>query len=198
MIGTTTILMLRYCIPSTQLMARQRSSVRRSHETMLGLRSSCANYDVFGPMGIPGQDLVTQRWPVTVRNPTTSDGKPDIADVIYGIHLCTHAHGEELPNGFELLPDAAGPDRVTRMQIENGRIRLSDRVIFGLLATAVMCHVNTVQRVPNGYFFKCTGEETLLINDWWGRKADFLELVSRYPLPPCVNMDFGVWMAEIG
>jgi hypothetical protein len=144
-------------------------------------------------MALPGQDLVAQRWPVIVPNPKASGGKPDIADVIYGIHRCTHGHGQELPNGFELLRDTAGPDGLTRMVIEQGKLRLSDRVIFGLLAVAVLCPVNTDQEVSDRYYLTFAGDR-LVINDWWGRKGDFLELVSRHPLPPCVTMDFGDWM----
>ena len=82
-------------------------------------------------------------FPVEVLKRTNPNGKPDIADVIYSIHRCTHGHGDELPNGFELLPDAAGPARFTRMSIERGKLRLSDRAIFGLLAIAVLSGANT-------------------------------------------------------
>src|SRR5262245_19650534 len=56
------------------------------------------NYGILGPMGAPGIDLAKTRFPVTVKKPTASDGKPDIADVIYGIHRCAQAHGDELPD----------------------------------------------------------------------------------------------------
>jgi hypothetical protein len=107
------------------------------------------NYGILGPMGAPGIDLVQTRFPVTVKGPTAPDGKPDLADVLYGIHRCGHAHGDELPDGFELLQDAAGPTRVTRMLIERGKVRLSDRVIFGLLAVAVLSPVNMIRRLKN-------------------------------------------------
>jgi hypothetical protein len=154
-----------------------------------------ANYDILGPMGAPGLDLVATRWPVRVSNPKASAGKPDIADVVYGIHRCTHGHGEEMPHGFELFPDAGGPDCLTRMQIRKGKVRVSDRVIFGLLATVVMCHVNCDQRVPDGYYLTFAGEQ-ILINHWWGRKVEFLQLVSRHPIP-CQIMEFGDWMEVV-
>jgi hypothetical protein len=155
-----------------------------------------ANYDILGPMGAPGLDLVATRWPVEVEHPKASDGKPDIADVIYGIHRCKQSHGEELPHGFELLPDAAGPVGLTRMRIEKGKVQLSDRVIFGLLATALLCPANTDQRVPRGYHLTFV-DKPLFLNEWWGRKADFLELASSYPIP-CQIMDFGDWMHSPG
>ena len=150
-------------------------------------------YSVFGPMGMPGINLEETRFPVVVQNPKASGGKPDAADVIYGIHRCAHGHGEELPAGFALYPDAAGPSRRTRYSFENGAARLSDRVIFGLLAVAVLSPVNHDQRVPEGYYLAFSDKAQLMINEWCGREADFAGIVALDPAP-LVKMDFGDWM----
>ena len=138
------------------------------------------NYSIFGPMAAPGIDLVNTRWPVKVERPKASGGLPDIADVIYGIHRCTHGHGNELPDGFALLPDAAGPARITRLWVEKGKVHLSDRVIFGLIAVAALSPVNADQRVPDGYHLTFAGT-ILPINDWWGRAADFSTIAAKEP-----------------
>ncbi|SRR6266496_2028536 len=153
------------------------------------------NYATFGPMAAPGIALAETRWPVKVERPTAPGGKPDIADVIYGIHRCAHGHGDELPHGFELLPDAAGPARLTQMLIERGRVRLSDRVIFGLLAVAVLSPVNADQTVPETYHLSLGGRK-FLINDWWGRVGEFAKEVAQEQLPH-VTMNFGDWMDGI-
>ena len=127
------------------------------------------NYGILGPMGMPGVALSETAFPVKVQRPKAAGGKPDLADVIYGIHRCTHGHGDELPAGFELLPDAAGPARLTRFMVEQGRIRLSDRIIFGLLGVAVLSPVNVGQSVPDSYFLSF-GVRRLVINEWWGRR----------------------------
>ena len=151
------------------------------------------NYGILGPMGAPGINLVETRFPVTVQRPRAAGGTPDIADVIYGIHRCTHGHGDELPSGFELIQDAAGPSRLTHMSIERGKVRLSDRMIFGLLAVAVLSPVNQDQHAPAGYHLTF-GESTRLdINDWWGRASDFPAIAAREPLPQ-VTLDFTSWM----
>jgi hypothetical protein len=150
------------------------------------------NYDVFGPMAAPGIDLKSTAWPVKVNRPTAPGGKPDIADVIYSIHRCTHGHGDELPEGFELLSDAAGPTGITRLQVEKGKVRMSDRVIFGLLAVAVLSPENGDQKVPDSYYLTF-GDEKLPINEWWGRKDKFPAIVAKVRLPQ-VKLDFGDWM----
>ena len=151
------------------------------------------NYHILGPMGLPSINLDSTRWPVKLEKPKASGGKPDIADVIYGIHRCCHGHGDELPDGFDLIPDAKGPARVTSILIEKGKVRLSDRIIFGLIAVAVMSPANHDQSVPEDYFLSF-GTHKLLINDWWGRAADFHEIAALDPTL-AVNLDFGDWMS---
>ena len=154
------------------------------------------NYSILGPMGMPGINLVETRFPVKVERPKADGGKPDLADVIYGIHRCSHGHGEELPNGFELIPNARGPTRLTTVEISKGAIQLSDRIIFGLIAVAVLSPVNQGQSVPDGYYLTFGATERLIINEWWGRAADFPAIAARDPMP-LVTMDFKEWMNDV-
>jgi hypothetical protein len=151
------------------------------------------NYFILGPMGAPGIDLVNTRFPVQVKKPTTPDKKPDIADVIYEIHRCYHAHGDELPNGFELQRDAMNYCDGTTMVFEEGRARLSDRIIFGLCAVAVFSTHNKDQSVPEGYFLTFGKSAKLVINEWWGRAGDFHAISALEPMPS-VKLDFADWM----
>ena len=151
------------------------------------------NYPVLGPMGAPGIDLQQTQFPVQVRGPTTPGGQADLADVVYAIHRCTHGHGDELPRGFELIPDAARPAQVTSMEIQNGSLRLSDRVVFGLIAVAVFAQANQNERTSENCYLTFGGTLTFIINDWWGRSADFLTEISSVALP-LVRLDFGDWM----
>jgi len=151
------------------------------------------NYAILGPMGAPGIDLGRTRFPIRVERPKAAGGSPDLADVIYGVHRCSHGHGEALPGGFELHPDAGGPARRTRMGLTRGTVQLSDRIIFGLLAVAVLSAVNTDQRVPDGYFLSYGASAVLPINEWWSRARDFSEIVATDPPPGPVTLDFRNW-----
>jgi hypothetical protein len=153
------------------------------------------NYHILGPMGAPGVNLEKTRFPVKVKSPKARGGTPDLADIIYGIHRCCHGHGQELPDGFTLLLDVAGTPRRTRIVIEEGKIHLSDRVIFGLLAVAVLSPVNADQTVPDGYHLTFGSDTVLPINEWWGRAADFPAVVAREPAP-LIKLDFGDWMSS--
>lgn len=153
------------------------------------------SYDVFGPMGAPGINLVATRFPIVVPRAKAPGGKPDIADVIYGIHRCSHGHGEELPGGFALIPDAVDPARHTRLEINLGRVRLSDRVIFGLLAVAVLHPSNRdhATQALNGYHLTFGTSANLMVNDWWGRAAEFAAILVTEQLPN-VTLDFDPMM----
>jgi hypothetical protein len=160
------------------------------------------NYYILGPMGAPGINLYQTRFPVKLRSPKAFGGKPDYADVVYGIHRCTHGHGDELPDGFELLTDSQGKDGYTRMTVartppDRGRVQLSDRVIFGLLAVAVLSPVNKDQRVPDGYHLTFGRQRfPMLINDWWCRATEFPAVAAQDPVPT-VTLDFGDMMTDI-
>lgn len=154
------------------------------------------NYSILGPMGMPGVNLVETRFPVKVERPRATGGKPDLADVIYGIHRCSHGHGDELPGGFELIPDTRGPVRRTTIYVEKGAIRLSDRIIFGLIAVAVLSPANKGQTVPDGYYLTFGAKVKLVINEWWGRAADFPAIAASDPTP-LVKLDFGDWMDNV-
>ena len=147
------------------------------------------NYPILGAMGTPGIDIVSTRFPVKVERPKAPGGQPDLADVIYGIHRCSHGHGQALQEGFELIRDA-GVNEVTTIEAKEGRLRLSDRVIFGLLAVAVLDPVNKGQAVPDGYYLSLNRQQ-FPINDWWGRAADFTAFLD--PNQPQVKLDFAEW-----
>jgi hypothetical protein len=153
------------------------------------------NFEILGPMGAPGIDLVQTRFPVSVSGPTAPDGMPDIADVLYGIHRCRHAHGEELPDGFALIQDAASSTRHTRMEVAQGKVRLSDRMIFGLLGVAVLSPANHGQTDPklDGYYLTFGDAAKLVINEWWGRANEFPAIAAEHSAP-LVKFDFGNWM----
>ncbi|MGK3128499.1 hypothetical protein ACCW76_04795 [Pantoea sp. C8B4] len=153
------------------------------------------HYAIFGPMGMPNINLEETFWPAQIYENQKLTDRPDIADVIYGIHRCTHGHGDELPEGFELIPDATNRNQNTTIVASIGKVRLSDRIIFGLLAVAVLSAVNIGQKVPDGYYLTL-GSEILNINDWWGRSDDFMRLVEKQNLIS-VKLDLEDWFEEL-
>jgi hypothetical protein len=141
------------------------------------------SYGILGPMGAPGFDLDKSRFDVKTKATGDKIVEMDIADVIYAVHRCHHGHGDELPEGFELNRDASGMWPRTRTSFSPGAVGLSDRIIFGLLAVAVLASENIDQNVPNGYFLTLGNTPRMMINQWWGRSADFAAIVASQPEP---------------
>lgn len=141
------------------------------------------NYNVLGPMGAPGINLVDSRFPAPTVKVTAPYLHPDTADIIYAIHRCSHGHGDELPLGFELVPDAFDTPEITRMVVTPEAVRLSDRMIFALLAVAVLHPINSSLRSTGDYFLTFGASQRFPINEWWGRNTDFLDAISTTKLP---------------
>ena len=86
--------------------------------------------DIFRVMAAPGIDFDESRFPVAAES-DLPDKRPDIADVLYGIHRRGHGHKDELPNGFELTPP--GP-RASGVHIwRDGKIELPASSVRPLL-----------------------------------------------------------------
>jgi hypothetical protein len=78
-----------------------------------------------------------------------------------------------------------------------GRVRLSDRVIFGLLAVVVLSAVNVGQAVPDGYHLTFGSRPLRLdIKDWRGHAADFPAVAATEPMPR-VRLDFAGMMNDL-
>lgn len=141
------------------------------------------NYSVLGSMGMPGINLETSLFPLNVNGKYDGENV-DIATIIYVVHRCTHGHGDELPAGFEFKNDAAGQPEFTRFTINmTGTIELSDRMIFGMLAVAIIQEINSEEKIPDGYYLTFGSSGLLYINDWWGKYIEFASLTEKTKLP---------------
>jgi hypothetical protein len=142
--------------------------------------------DIFRVMTAPAIDFDQARFPIAVKS-DLPDSRPDIADVLYGIHRWGHGHDDELPQGFDLTPP--GP-RVPGMHIwRDGKIQLPASAVIGLLAIAVFAPENKGEVIPDGYQLSW-GEHNFHIGIWWGWQDHFREIISGFRFPP-VALDFG-------
>jgi hypothetical protein len=142
--------------------------------------------DLFRVMTAPGVDFGQSRFPVAVRS-DLPDGRPDIADVLYGIHRWNRGHHDELPNGYELTPH--GP-RPTRAHIwRDGKVELPASTVIGLLAVAVFAPENKGEAIPAGYRL-IWQDQDFHIATWWGWQDHFREIVATERTPQS-TLDFG-------
>jgi hypothetical protein len=135
--------------------------------------------DIFGLMAAPALDFEKSRFPIAVRS-DLQDGRPDIADVLYGVHRSCHGHEEDLPDGFEVTPH--GP-RPAELHIwKNGRIQLPAATAIGLLAIAEFAPENKGEKIPDGYQLSWF-QYVFIICLWWGWEDHFREIISTAGIP---------------
>jgi len=147
------------------------------------------NHLILGPMGAPGLDILTQRFPGFIEKGTTPDKEPDLADLIYTIHRCAHAHGDQIPFGYELLPVADLGPRLTHMRIEYDWIQLSVRIVPALVAVAVLAPVNATLSIGGDYWLSYSLTK-MPSQDWWGEADKFPALVATDPPPVGITYAF--------
>lgn len=141
--------------------------------------------DVFQAMTAPDIDFANSRFPVAVQT-DNADGRPDIADVLFGVHRFLHGHEDELPAGCEIVPHADG---VPMFHASAGRLRLRASAALGLLGIAVFAPENRGENAPPTYTLGWQ-QHTFHIAGWWGWQDHFREIVrnARIGSSP---LDFG-------
>ncbi|MGB9305817.1 MAG: hypothetical protein WCB92_19685 [Mycobacterium sp.] len=130
--------------------------------------------DIFHVMTAPGIDFETTRFPVPAKS-DLPDKRPDIADVLYGIHRSTHGHDDELPKGFELTRHGSRDAKISIWR--DGRIQLPAASVLGLLAIAVFSPENKGEVVPINYKLSWY-QHDFQISAWWGWQDHFRDIVS--------------------
>lgn len=100
-------------------------------------------YDIIEPLIGQGINLAKTAFPIDLE---TSDGKvingPDFADVIYHAHRCALAHGEEINERFYFTQSERQGEAKWSINLEEGRLHMPDKVIWGLIGVTVFCEAN--------------------------------------------------------
>lgn len=132
---------------------------------------------VFGAMAAPDIDFFGSRFPLPVPS-DRPDGRPDIADVMYGVYRYLHVDEMEMPAGCQVIPHAEG---VPLIEIAAGRLWLRATAAIALVAVGVFAPENGGQWIPDDYFLSW-GQYDFQIQDSWGQRDKFLELVAETPI----------------
>lgn len=134
--------------------------------------------------GLVGLACERSRFSVSANLPTpTAGSNTDVADLIYLVHRCRLAHGGDIPPEFELFDDRPG----IAIGFDPPGVRLPGTLVYGLLFITVSSREDRDVRLDNDgaalWWDPPLGAPRLPmpVNEWWGRRRDFLEVVVRYP-----------------
>ena len=142
--------------------------------------------DIFHVMAVPAIDIENSRFPIAVKS-DLPDGRPDIADVLYGIHRHGHGHPDELPKGFELTRHGSRDSTVHVWR--DGKIQLPASATIGLVAIAVFAPENKGEPIPIDYRLSWF-QHVFQISGWWGWQDHFRDIISTAQFSK-VPLDFG-------
>jgi hypothetical protein len=131
-------------------------------------------YWLIEPMLVGGMNLDETRFENIQLKKNQS---PDLADIIYEVFRCNHAHGEEVPTTFSVIPTNGGFN--SEWVLEKDHLHVPDRIIWALLAVVVFSKVNAKETIDPKYFLTL-GDEKFVISEWWGREKDFVSIAARY------------------
>ena len=160
---------------------------------------------ILEPMA-PGVNLEKTVFPISISGATGPGGHPDVADILYVIHRCHHGHGDALPGGYELIPDTTTEPARTTMKPEMGPngdwvVHLSDRIIYGMAAVALLAPVNVGQVLQGSLHLtwgSMSGDISVrLDNGWWGRAAEFAAITAMDRNRTSVTIDFSNHMPPL-
>ena len=143
--------------------------------------------DIFGVMAMPGVNLEQTRFPVAVRSDLLPERRPDIADVLFGMHRWLHGHSDQSSVQFEISPYVSA-NAALRIA-NNGTVQLPTSAVLGLLAVAVFAPENKGQVIPPSYQLTWY-DHVFFINGWWGWQDHFREMVGL-DKARLVTLDFG-------
>ena len=133
-------------------------------------------YWLVEPMMGVGVNLVdTQFSNVTLEN---GNSAPDFAELIYRIHRCNHAHGDEVPVEYALI-GSDGPS-LSSWELAPNSVRMPDRVIWALAAISVFAHVNHRLMGQGGGLYLSWGTQRYFLAEWWGRENDLRSIASGW------------------
>ncbi|MDE2347512.1 MAG: hypothetical protein KGL92_03320 [Gammaproteobacteria bacterium] len=130
-------------------------------------------YWIIEPMIGAGLNLIETKFTnIRLRN----SAAPDLAEVIYEILRCSHAHGDEVPPQYSIIPS---PDPgYTRWELKKDELHMPGRIIWALLGVAVFSKANASE-TSVGTHYLSLGANQFPISDWWGREDDFRPFAEK-------------------
>ena len=119
-------------------------------------------YWLVEPMLGAGINLVETRFTNISLAKTKS---PDLAEIVYEVFRCSHAHGEEVPVAFSVVPSQS--DFLSSWQMGQDELHIPDRIVWALLGIAVFSKVNHRQKSTGGYYLSL-GTDKFPLTEWGG------------------------------
>jgi hypothetical protein len=131
-------------------------------------------YWIIEPMLGAGVNLVDSRFGNVNLKKISA---PDLAEFVFEVFRCSHAHGDEVPGVYSIMPTVG--TQLSIWSFGHGELHMPDRIIWALLAVAVFAEVNAREKSDGDYYLSL-GNDRFPLCDWWGRETDFRPVAKSY------------------
>ncbi|HEX5001768.1 MAG TPA: hypothetical protein VFW78_04675 [Bacteroidia bacterium] len=122
-------------------------------------------------------NLKDTKFPIELKN----QSKTDLAEIIYEIFRCNHAHGSPHPNNFTFGIGIGHPFTMFTLDLENKRFTFPDRILPALWFVSVLSKVNKDQATNELQDYYLTlNDEKYYINELWGIDESFKSTAGKY------------------
>ncbi|WP_145975200.1 hypothetical protein [Enterobacter roggenkampii] len=121
------------------------------------------------------------------RNVVLKKREAHLSEILYEIFRCNFAHGNELPNGFDIVLTTDINHRCVELSRQS--LIMPDTIVYALCSAVVFSRVNQDEHIKDGYYLSL-GTMHFDINKWWGREDDAKICFSTVNAPRIVlNLD---------
>lgn len=147
------------------------------------------NYDILQWFTGSALDFTQLIFPALDKKLT--DGKeilePDLAMILYHVHRCALAHGQDISENFGILPRGDNGLIAFRISQSGGYLNLPEPIAWGLVAAVVLDPINSDIATRSRHYFNLNFEQNayfLNIDLFWGEKSKLVKIASRYKHGP--------------
>jgi hypothetical protein len=114
-------------------------------------------------------------------------------DIVYEKFRCNLAHGNELPEGYDITVKVANGIQQFMIDIKNQSMTLPESAIYALGLPCILAPANADQKIGSNLYHYRDPINHYVIDRWWG-KIDCARKIMDFEHQNRVKMDFSnVW-----
>lgn len=114
-------------------------------------------------------------------------------DIVYEKFRCSLAHGDELPDGYDITVKVADGIQQFMIDINGQCMTLPESAIYALGLPCVLAPVNADQKIGSNVYYYCDPINRYVVDRWWG-KVECARKIMDFENQVRVKMDFSnVW-----
>ena len=101
---------------------------------------------------------------------------PDLAEIVYEVFRCSHAHGDDVPSAFSITPVKNG---FSSWELTGGQLHVPGSIVWALIGVTLFSKVNREEKSTGDHYLSLGGNR-FVVRDWWGCEEHVRHIAERY------------------